>query len=141
MRGFTLIELLVAIVVAAILATVAVPSFQGLLARNRLAIEYNAVLSGLHFARSEAIKRRDAVTATIRQADGSWQLVVTDATTAPLMSRAGVGDEVAVPSGAVTFNGLGRRESCSGWTHCLISITSEAESSTLGIGMTGRIVK
>lgn len=139
--GFTLIELLVTIAVVAILATVAVPSFQSLLERNQFAVEYNQVLSGLYYARSEAIKRRENVTAAVSQVDGSWQLVVTDSASNQLMVTEGEDDEVAVPSGSVTFNDLGRRDSCTDWASCTFDITSGSESETMGINVTGRISK
>jgi type IV fimbrial biogenesis protein FimT len=61
-RGFTLIELLVTLAVAAILMTIAVPNFQDMVRRNRLASETNNLVSALAIARSEAIKRGRAVT-------------------------------------------------------------------------------
>ena len=56
-RGFTLIELLAAISIMALLLTVAVPSFFSSMQNNRLVSLSNELISLLHLARSEAIKR------------------------------------------------------------------------------------
>lgn len=47
MKGFTLIELMVTIAVAAVLLGIAVPSFQDMLERNRVAAQTNEVLGDL----------------------------------------------------------------------------------------------
>lgn len=60
--GFTLIELMVTLAVAAIVLTVAVPSFRDLIRHNRLATQANQLVSALNLARSEAIKRGVRVT-------------------------------------------------------------------------------
>jgi type IV fimbrial biogenesis protein FimT len=52
--GFTMIELLVVIVIVGIGMSLAVPSFQGMLARNRLATQSNELLIAINLARSEA---------------------------------------------------------------------------------------
>jgi len=57
LRGFTLIELMITLAVAAILLTVAVPSFQTLIKRNALTARTNNFIADLHFARGEAAKR------------------------------------------------------------------------------------
>jgi type IV fimbrial biogenesis protein FimT len=62
--GFTLIELMVVVAVLAIVATVAVPSFQQLIENNRLATESNRILSAMSFARSEAVRVGDDVSMT-----------------------------------------------------------------------------
>lgn len=60
-RGFTLIELMVVVALLAIVATVAVPSFQQIIENNRLATESNRLLSAMSFARSEAVRVGDDV--------------------------------------------------------------------------------
>lgn len=61
-KGFTLIELMITLLVAAVILGVGVPNFQEFIANNRMAAATNDVISALHMARSEAIKRRTNVT-------------------------------------------------------------------------------
>jgi type IV fimbrial biogenesis protein FimT len=56
-RGFTLIELIVTIAIAAILLTVAIPSFQAAVNSNKLASAANEMIASLQTARMEAIRR------------------------------------------------------------------------------------
>ncbi len=59
--GFTIIELLVVIVVFAIGATIAIPSYQSLIRSNRMTVQVNELVADIHYARSEAIKRGRSV--------------------------------------------------------------------------------
>lgn len=60
--GVTLVELMVTIAVASILLTVAVPSFQDAIQRNRLTSATNNFVVSIHYARTEAIKRGRTIT-------------------------------------------------------------------------------
>lgn len=55
--GFTLIELMITLAVAAIMLTVAIPSFSNFVKDNRLTSQANTFVASLNLARSEAIKR------------------------------------------------------------------------------------
>ncbi|WP_162349837.1 GspH/FimT family pseudopilin [Pseudoxanthomonas gei] len=56
MKGFTLLELMVTIAIAAILLTIALPSFQASLRSNQVATTTNEFLGAISLARSEAIR-------------------------------------------------------------------------------------
>lgn len=56
--GYTLIELMVALVVLAVLAGVALPSFRDFTRRNAVTGQANALLADLQNARNDAITRR-----------------------------------------------------------------------------------
>lgn len=76
LRGFTLVELMVTIAIVAILAMVAVPSFQGAMLSSKLNTLANNFVASAQLARSEAIKRNATVTLCAStdsaSCSGSW---------------------------------------------------------------------
>ena len=61
-RGFTLVELLVTLAIGTILLAIAIPGYAFLANAGRLTAVTNDLVTTLHFARSEAIKRGIRVT-------------------------------------------------------------------------------
>jgi len=69
-RGFTLYELLIVMGIVAILMSIAIPSYQFVTTSNRIASEVNGLLGDLQYARLEAIKEGQTVTACV-SSDGT----------------------------------------------------------------------
>jgi len=57
LRGFSLVELMVVIAIVGISVAIGLPSFVPIISKIRMEGEISALLSGLNFARSEAVKR------------------------------------------------------------------------------------
>lgn len=60
-KGFTLIELMVTLVIAGILLSIAIPSFQNLIIDSRLNATASDLADAVRLARSEALKRNRPV--------------------------------------------------------------------------------
>jgi type IV fimbrial biogenesis protein FimT len=60
-RGYSLLEMLVTMGIAAVVLGVGVPSFREVLANNRMAGAANDLITSIHVARTEAVKRRGTV--------------------------------------------------------------------------------
>lgn len=75
--GFTLIELLITISIAAILLTIAAPSFGNLIQDNRINTQRDNLYTAIMFTRSEAVKRGRQViicsSSNQSQCNGNWQ--------------------------------------------------------------------
>ncbi|MDX1678496.1 GspH/FimT family pseudopilin [Arsukibacterium sp.] len=113
--GFTLVELMVTIAVVAIVATIAVPSFNGLVQGNRLSGATNQLVSAFHLARSEAIKRSqnvslcatsDGINCTPRADWNSWLVLAGNEVI--LQGRVSSGLNVAGPANTnIIFSSAG----------------------------------
>ncbi|MDH5436801.1 MAG: GspH/FimT family pseudopilin, partial [Gammaproteobacteria bacterium] len=60
--GFTLPELVTVMAVVSIVTTTVIPGMQGMLQNNRMTTQVNTLVTSLHLARSEAVKRGQRVT-------------------------------------------------------------------------------
>src|SRR3989338_6261567 len=67
--GVTMIELMIVVTIAAILASIAAPSFSDLINNTRLTSTMSQLTSDLNRARSEAIKRNRRVLVCVRSTD------------------------------------------------------------------------
>ena len=61
-RGYSLLELLMTIALAAVILTLGLPSLAKLGARQKQAVEINALFHAVHLARKESIMRKKVVT-------------------------------------------------------------------------------
>lgn len=59
--GFSLIELMISVSVLAILMSVALPSLRAAVQNNRISAKANEMVTAFHLARSEALKRNQAM--------------------------------------------------------------------------------
>lgn len=127
--GFTLVELMVTIALLAFLLLVAYPTFATMLANLRVRAVADGVLSGLQYARGEALKRNQSITFRFDPASGvggGWQVLLPDTTLIQQQSAAGGAVEAGMTGGNVdiVFDNLGRR------------LLPAAPPATLGIDIT-----
>jgi type IV fimbrial biogenesis protein FimT len=114
-RGFTLIELMIALVIAALLISLGLPSFSEFLRNSEIRSTSESIVNGLRMARSEAANRNQPVTfALAGGGSAGWTVIqVSDGSLIQQYSKQEGATNTAVaiqPVGAVavTFNGLGR---------------------------------
>ena len=142
-RGFTLVELLVTVIVAAILMSLAVPSFTNLIRRNQITTYANEFGTAVNLARSEAVKR--GTTVSITSANGTdwtqgWTVNVVSSGELLRTAPALTGDNTFTSgvNNSVTFNSrgstaLGAEET---WSLCNANVAAGRQ---IRIAVTGRI--
>ncbi|EHR41746.1 GspH/FimT family pseudopilin [Alishewanella jeotgali] len=112
--GFSLVELMVTIAVLAIIIGIAAPSFVEMMRQNTLRSQANELLGVMHYARTEAIKRRVNVTVNLTTGNGWKAEVIQPGTTTVLRSVDKTTSSVALKGSgvvAVVFDLRGRRQS------------------------------
>ncbi len=123
MTGFTLIELMIVVVLLAIFASIAIPSFTQFLANNRLQGAANELRSLLIAARTDAVTKRSPVTVT--ENSGTWNASQGGADVRSLSVPSSV---TATPSAnSLTFNADGTASAVQ------IAVSSSNASSTYTI--------
>jgi prepilin-type N-terminal cleavage/methylation domain len=138
--GFTIIELMATLVIAGILFTLAIPSFQGFVANQRVKTDTNQLLMSLLLARSEAIKRNGTVSITPNDVDdwaAGWSVVV-DADDSTLRSQDALsGTAISTTAAGVTFNRAGRLTTASP-TFTLCDANDKATRRVLTLDLSGQ---
>ncbi|MBQ0796602.1 GspH/FimT family pseudopilin [Zhongshania sp.] len=108
-RGYTLLELMVTLGIVAILAGVAVPSFNGFIQTQRLRSAANDLTTSFNLARSESVKRNVDVLMAPSQvlwSDG-WLVKLGDGSTLYESAKLN-GVDVTASANSFTFQSNGR---------------------------------
>lgn len=110
-RGFTLIELMVVVALAAILASLAAPSFKSFVSGQRVKTAASDFAMAAILARSEAIKRNADVTITpVTSGATGWKdgWIVAVGAIQLSQQQAYTGVTFSGPESAITYNSSGR---------------------------------
>ncbi|TIC86991.1 GspH/FimT family pseudopilin [Crenobacter intestini] len=139
--GFTLVEAMVSVVILSILAALALPSFNQMVANFRVRTAAEAMLNGLKLARSEAVRRNAQVSFT---ASGTGWTVAQVAPAATLQTRPaaeggrGLTTSYAGGNTAVTFQANGRVLAGAALTEITVSsAVTGADTLRVNLGLGG----
>lgn len=114
--GFSLVELMIGVAILAILAGLALPSFQTMLQNSQIRNAAESVTNGLQRARAEAVARNTKVAFALGT-DSSWTVsVVTPASViesrdrkegSKNVTRTALAVDLITPATTITFNNFG----------------------------------
>lgn len=139
-RGFSLVELMTVVVIMAILAAIAAPSFSDLIATQRIRTAASALYESLLLARSEAIKRNNVVTLSINAGSlaSGWNVVLSDGTTVVKSQEAFQTVTFSPASPSLAYSALGRLTSGS-LTTVTVSSSDTPRQWTVRADPSGRV--
>jgi type IV fimbrial biogenesis protein FimT len=106
-QGLTLIELLVTMVIIAIIASVAVPSYASFIAKERLAITTNELYNAYRFARNEALKTSSPIFLDAISSDWTLGWQVKNSSGDVLLKSKTPHTSITVSASALTVQGMG----------------------------------
>lgn len=144
--GFTLLELMVTIAVAAVLLSLAVPSFTDATLAGKLAANANDLVAGVALGRSEAIKR-NAVASMCVSSDGStcgsggWEqgwIILTGTTVIQKHAAAPTGFKVTSTATKIDFQPSGVGSTQATLTVCRATPTVGSQERVVQVDATGR---
>jgi len=145
-NGFTLIELLITLLIAAILVTIAIPNFSGLIQNNRIITQTNDLIADLNFARSEAIKRGSEVSVTAEDGGwaNGWSIKPADAADSDFLRQSSAAQDMSIKTAGgdgttIAFLSSGNTTNGSLLSLTLCDARGDNFARVIGIGVTGRI--
>jgi len=146
-QGFTLLEMMIALAIAAILIVIAIPTFRDSTLRSTLTVQSNDLVAGALTARSEAIKRRAAVslcastdnlTCTNSRWERGWIVRAADGTVVQVHKAAPTGFLINADSTNISFDASGLAASLANLTVCRATPSVGSQERVITINATGK---
>jgi len=140
--GLTLVELLITMLIAAVIGSMAIPSFNNLVKENRVTTQTNEFVGSLVLARMEAIKRKvniDVVADNGNNWDQGWHIMVNNGETLQVFSKFKGGTTLTSAAGrnVFQFDPNGRVNHADSLTLC--TPQSQIKGRSISISNTGRV--